>query len=203
MSNAFSSLPADPASFPRTARRGRRLVARVQRHDLVGPHGGLGGAEAGIVRPAGEVESPRARRRPLRHGRRLRARQARLRLPGARGARSRRRAAVGGAARRRAHRGRQRRAAGVHLRRRAIHQRRAVAHSVLAHRGVELLPRAERAAAGVPQRVGRQLFLFRRQRRRRAREQEDPHARDQGRRHRPHQRAVREGDRSEEARHCR
>ena len=104
--------------------------------------------------------------------------------------------------RRRAHRGR-RRAAGLRVRRGAVHQRRAVAHSVLAHRGAELLPGTERAAAGVPQRIGRELFLLRRQRRGAAVEQEGPAARDQGRRHRPHQRAVREGDRSGASSICR
>ena len=60
---------------------------------------GSAGQKPELSGTPGEVESPRARRRSLRHGRRLRARQARLRLPGARGARSRRRTAVVGAAR--------------------------------------------------------------------------------------------------------
>src|SRR6185503_12570909 len=46
----------DAAPVPRTARRDWRLVARLQRHDLVGSDGGFGGAEAGVVRPSGEVE---------------------------------------------------------------------------------------------------------------------------------------------------
>ena len=55
--------------------------------------------------------------------------------------------------------------------------------------------------AGVPQRIGRQLSsTSRASRRRPAVQQEDPGARDQGRRHRADQRAAREGDRSEEAR---
>ena len=49
---------------------------------------------------------------------------------------------------------------------------------------LELLQGAQRSGAGVPQRIRRELFLLRRQRRRAAVEQEDPAARDQGRRHR-------------------
>ena len=48
--------PPDPPPLPRTTRRRRRLVARHERHDVVGPHGGAGRAEAGADRPPAKAK---------------------------------------------------------------------------------------------------------------------------------------------------
>ena len=101
------------------------------------------------VRPALTGRPPkrqgaRARRRRLGPRRRLRARQAWLRLPDPRGARPRRRAGLDRAPGHGAHRN-QRRASGLRVRRRPARERRPVAHPVHAHRRAELLQRARRA----------------------------------------------------------